>query len=256
MFSHGVQRALNNPVFASWIQTWFTEGCDELIISWHLQVGSGCLLSQECPLRLWHVLRFDTRGASVILCLGSKMALCWSTRAPFSYQNMKNGFVFVCPYGVAGICSHMEHLILPKEGPAPCWASLMKPSECHLFTMTSLCWPSDLSIIPFPYVMQWKPEECLPSAPGPFPLRPNTHISKNIKNHIYLQIGEARGLQLWKMSKKRYHWDWSLCFQAFNSHLWSQSWNFLITSFYCKMSLTIYDTGCLLLDLFLLWGIL
>lgn len=110
--------------------------------------------------------------------------------------------------------------------------------------------------LPSPYVMQWKPEECLPSTPGPFPLRPNTHISKNIKNHIYLQIGETRGLQLWKMSKKRYHWDWSLCFQAFNSHLWSQSWNFLITSFYCKMSLTIYDTGCLLLDLFLLWGIL
>lgn len=31
---------------------------------------------------------------------------------------------------------------------------------------------------------------------------------------------------------------------------------FLITSFDSKICVTIYDTGCLLLDLFLLWGIL
>lgn len=194
---------------------------------------------------------------SVILCLGSKMASCWSTRAPFSYQNMKNGFVLSVLTVWWGCVPTWNTRSRPRRALHPAGHLLWNhqnvtysPWHCCADLQTSQLFPSKF------LCHAMKTRGMSPLCSWAFPLRPNTHVSKNIKNHVYLQIGEARGLQLWKMGKKRCHWDWGLCFQAFNSHLWSQSWNFLITLFYCKMSLTIYDIGCLLLDLFLLWGIL
>lgn len=204
MFSHGAQRALNNPVFASWTQTWFTEGCDELVISWSSQGRSGCLLSQECPLRLCQMLRFDTRGTQCNSVLGSDMASCWSTAIPFGTKNMKNGLIPVCPYSVR-MCSHT----LSKEGlsvpviPCTLLSISYESSQNVTYSPWNLCDdPKTSQLFPSKFLCHARKSRgmsplCSCPLCWPFPSHMEFSAPKMIKNHIYLQIWEARVLQLW-----------------------------------------------------------
>lgn len=140
------------------------------------------------PLALPSAVVWHQRNRMEFCALGQKWDGAGAQQFPFNAKTTENGFLSVCPCGVVGMWSHMEHMQCVQGGilllPAiPCtsWASLMEPAKMSLIhgdisVLTSR--PLNYSL-PSAYVIQGKPGECFPlcSCPlcWPFPLRHNAH---------------------------------------------------------------------------------